>query len=87
LSRNTAKLTVASSSGAFGAALAAGGVTQGTSEKKTKSSAYWAVGAQYDLNSRYGVRLEYENFGKLGNEDDTGRAKADLFSVNAVVRF
>jgi hypothetical protein len=33
------------------------------------------------------VRLDYDNFGKFGDEAETGRAKVGMWSINAVVRF
>jgi OmpA-OmpF porin, OOP family len=85
--RNEAELTVGSVGGALGAALTAAGLGAGTSSSKTRNSLYWGLGAQYDLARNFGVRLDYDNFGKFGNEEDTGRAKVELWTLNAVVRF
>ena len=85
--KNEAELTVGSVGGPLGAALTAAGLGAGTSASKTRSSLYWGLGAQFDVARNFSVRLDYDNFGKFGNEDDTGRAKADLWTVNAVVRF
>jgi OOP family OmpA-OmpF porin len=85
--RNEANLQVGSASGALAATLRASGIVPGTSSSETKSSLYWGLGAQYDFARSFGVRLDYDNFGKFGNEADTGRAKVDMWSINAVVRF
>lgn len=53
----------------------------------------FGLGAQYDFTSAVGMRLEYENFGRVGNEADfqvgtgTGRGSLSLVSVSAVVHF
>ena len=85
--QNTAKLSVPSTSGLVGALLAAEGITPGSSTDKTQTDVYFGLGAQYDFNRNFGVRLDYDNFGKFGNEDDTGRAKVEMLSINAVYRF
>jgi OOP family OmpA-OmpF porin len=85
--QNTAKLSLDSTSGAAGALLASLGITPGSSSDKSKTDVYFGIGAQYDFNKNLGVRLDYDNFGKFGNEDDTGRAKVDMLSINAVWRF
>jgi hypothetical protein len=53
-------------------------------------------GAQYFFDGETGMRIEYENFGRVGNECNpnvtppvacTGRANAKMLSVSAVFRF
>jgi OOP family OmpA-OmpF porin len=47
-------------------------------------------GAQYFFNTDTGVRVEFENFGKVGNPSCatcTGRANAKMVSVNALFKF
>jgi OmpA-OmpF porin, OOP family len=47
-------------------------------------------GAQYFFNVDTGVRIEYENFGKVGNASCatcTGRANAGMASINAIFKF
>ena len=53
-------------------------------------------GAQYFFDGESGMRIEYENFGKVGNECNpnvtppvpcTGRANAKMFSVSAIFKF
>lgn len=59
--------------------------------KKTKTGLLWGLGAQYHFSPRIAARLDYDNYGKFGNSFDedasTGRAKADMFSLNVVVGF
>lgn len=45
------------------------------------------VGLQYDLNKSYALRAEYENYGTVGNQAASGRAKADLLSVGLTFKF
>jgi hypothetical protein len=52
-------------------------------------------GAQYFFDGENGVRIEYENFGRVGSECSanvptgtcTGRANAKMVSVNAIFKF
>jgi hypothetical protein len=53
-------------------------------------------GAQYFFDGENGMRIEYENFGKVGNECNpnvtppvpcTGRANARMLSVSAIFKF
>ena len=53
----------------------------------TKTNFYWGLGAQFDINPRFGIRLDYDNYGKVGEEFETGRAEIEALSVNAVFRF
>lgn len=45
----------------------------------------WGFGGQYDLTGSVGLRVDYNNFGRLA--DDPNGARSDLWSINAVVRF
>ena len=47
-------------------------------------------GAQYFFNVDTGVRIEFENFGRVGNAfcaTCTGRANAGMVSINAIFKF
>lgn len=48
---------------------------------------YWGLGAQFDISPRWGVRLDYDNYGEVGEEFETGRADIEQVSVNFVWRF
>jgi OOP family OmpA-OmpF porin len=75
------------------------GVTQNKSEatgsvgalsvsgSKTRTEALVGVGAQYSLTRNFGIRAEYEDFGKFGNSNDTGRTKTSLWSVGVTYSF
>jgi OOP family OmpA-OmpF porin len=83
--RNEAKLSLSSASGAVATALNAAGITG--SSKKTKNAVYLGIGGQYDINRNWGVRLDYDNFGKFGDDTNTGRAKVDMISISGAFRF
>lgn len=53
----------------------------------TKTNFLWGLGAQFDINPRWGIRLDYDNYGKVGEEFETGRAKIETLSANVVFRF
>jgi opacity protein-like surface antigen len=53
----------------------------------TKTNFLWGIGAQYDVNARFGIRLDYDNYGTVGEEFETGRAKIESLSASAVFRF
>jgi opacity protein-like surface antigen len=48
---------------------------------------YWGLGAQFDVGPRWSVRLDYDNYGEVGEEFETGRADIETVSVNFVWRF
>lgn len=62
------------------------GFVGSVNDSQSRTSLLWGVGARYDFTETFGIRTEYENYGRVGNED-TGRAKASLFSVGLDVRF
>ncbi len=74
------------------ATLAPGGLGMGAGAQgfgigampRYRSTVLWGFGGQYDWNDRVGLRVDYNNFGRL--EDQNG-ARSDLWSINAVVRF
>lgn len=53
----------------------------------TKTNFFWGLGAQFDINPRWGIRVDYDNYGKVGEEFETGRAKIESWSANALFRF
>lgn len=57
------------------------------SVSSTNLEMLWGVGASYDINRQFAVRLEYEFFNNLGDDDDTGEADVDLLSVGVVFKF
>jgi len=53
-----------------------------TAMPRYRGSVLWGFGGQYDLTDRVGLRVDYNNFGRLEDQ-----SRSDLWSVNAVVRF
>jgi OOP family OmpA-OmpF porin len=53
----------------------------------TKTNLYVGIGGQFDINPRWGVRLDYDNYGKFGEQFETGRAKIEQWSANVLYRF
>ena len=47
----------------------------------------WGAGAEYAFNSRYSLRAEYEDYGRVGNSSGTGSAKDGLWSVGLKMNF
>jgi OOP family OmpA-OmpF porin len=56
------------------------------STKSTKMKATYGAGATYKVNNAIGVRAEYENFQKLG-DDKVGKSNVHLASVGFVFTF
>ena len=48
---------------------------------------YWGLGAQFDVSPRWGIRVDYDNYGEVGDEFETGRADIEVVSVNFIWRF
>ncbi len=53
----------------------------------SKTNAFWGLGAQFDIDPRWGIRLDYDNYGKVGEEFESGRARIETLSANVVLRF
>lgn len=53
----------------------------------TKTNFFWGLGAQFDLNPRWGIRLDYDNYGEVGEQFETGRADIEQWSLNVLFRF
>jgi OOP family OmpA-OmpF porin len=61
------------------------GVAISADEKRNSPLA--GFGVQWMFWKNIGVRAEYENWGEVGNELDTGRAKLDTLNLQAVFSF
>jgi OmpA-OmpF porin, OOP family len=48
---------------------------------------YWGIGAQFDISRSWGIRLDYDNYGEVGEEFETGRADIETTSVSFIWRF
>lgn len=57
----------------------------GSALPRYRPTMLWGFGGQYDLSGSVGLRLDYNNFGRLN--DDPNGMRSDLWSINAVVRF
>jgi OmpA-OmpF porin, OOP family len=57
-----------------------------TNEKFNNTSAIIGVGAAYNFSKTFSLVGEYENFGKVYDEND-GSVKADMFSVGLRYKF
>jgi OOP family OmpA-OmpF porin len=60
--------------------------------KKSRNRLFWGIGAQYDFTPRLGLRLEYEDYGKVGAHltgtgNEPGEAKISTFNLNVVYGF
>jgi opacity protein-like surface antigen len=53
----------------------------------TKTNLFVGIGGQFDISPRWGVRLDYDNYGKFGEQFETGRAKIEQWSANVLYRF
>lgn len=52
-----------------------------------RTNFYWGLGAQFDFNPRWGMRLDYDNYGEVGEQFETGRADIETLSLSVVYRF
>ncbi len=81
---STARLTF------YNAGFAAGSASAGV--QSSEPTLLTGFGAQYFFDDENGIRIEYENFGTLGNACDsadpcTGRVNAKMASVNLIFKF
>jgi OOP family OmpA-OmpF porin len=67
------------------ATLMAPGSGIGSAFPRHRPTVLWGFGGQYDLTGSVGLRVDYNNFGRL--TDDPNGTRSDLWSINAVVRF
>jgi OOP family OmpA-OmpF porin len=72
--------------------IVAGGTDSGTL-KENKNRVFWGIGAQYDFSPKMGVRIEYEDYGKVGASfsgntgNEPGEAKISTFNANLIFSF
>jgi opacity protein-like surface antigen len=57
----------------------------GVSGNGSKTSLYYALGGEYNINQNYAVRAQYEDFGDISS--GTNPLGATAFGVSAVVKF
>jgi OOP family OmpA-OmpF porin len=54
---------------------------------KTRTDLVYGVGAEYSVTKQVALRFEFEDFGKFGNDNDTGRTKASMWSLGLGYKF
>lgn len=84
---STAKLSLANATANIAANLAAAGITAGSSDTAHATKLMYGAGVQYDFTQDFSGRVEYENFGEVGDQNDTGRATPSLISASLLFRF
>lgn len=65
---------------------------ESSSASKSRAEMLYGVGAEYNLTKQVGIRLEYEDFGKFGDQftntgGGTGRTKTSMWSLGAAYKF
>lgn len=69
------------------ASVSGAGISAGPSGTAKKTTLYYGAGVQYDFSGGISWRLEYEDFGEVGDAGSTGRVKVSLTSVSVLLRF
>jgi opacity protein-like surface antigen len=67
--------------------LGGSGLAAGSSGTASRTALYYGIGIHYDFAGGISGRLEYENFGEVGDSNNTGRVKVSLTSVSLLLRF
>jgi len=78
----TAEFSLSSATGAL-SSLAASGT--GADPSKYRMNMLWGFGGQYEFSRHLGLRMDYNS--RYADEVGYNRARTDLWSINAVVRF
>jgi opacity protein-like surface antigen len=52
-----------------------------------ESNLYWGLGLQFDINPSWGIRLDYDNYGTVGDQYESGRADIEQWSLNVLYNF
>ena len=68
-------------------AVAGGGGAAAGSADDSGSSWLYGVGASYSFTKNMAVRAEWERYGKVGDEDNTGRSDIDVWSLGIQYKF
>lgn len=64
-----------------------GGVPSSSNDKPSGTSVDFGVGAKYDFSKSVGVRVEFQRFNSIGNNDTTGKSDVDLLSASLIYSF
>lgn len=83
--KSDASAETENSSGTMTTTLAAAGVP--TSGSKSKLSTILGAGAQIDFPGNLGLRVEAEDYGYVGDQENTGRARMRMATVSLIYRF
>jgi len=67
--------------------ITAAGLTSTTREGKARTNFLWGLGAGYEFANGVELLLEYESYGQVGNNDETGRARISLVTANMLFKF
>lgn len=59
----------------------------GTSVSATSTNFAYGIGAQYSFTSNFAVRAQYEDLGKVGDNNTTGTSKVTLLTAGVVLKF
>jgi OmpA-OmpF porin, OOP family len=62
------------------------GDTQGDGTKGTDNDFFLGVGAGWNINHTFTLRLDYTHFMKVGTEDETGEANIDMVTIGFLFR-
>ncbi len=85
-----AKIGLVSSTAKFTAAGTITSPVVGTfsaDQSSSKTTAGFGIGAQFNFNKDFGLRVQYEDLGKWGDAAKTGESKVSLISGGLVYRF
>jgi len=63
------------------------GISDSQPESKTSADAMIGLGTAVHLGNHFSLRLEYQRFGAVGDEDTTGEADVDVFNAGFLLRF
>jgi opacity protein-like surface antigen len=53
----------------------------------TDTNLFWGVGLQFDISPRWGIRLDYDDYGTIGDQFESGRADIEQVSINVLFNF
>jgi OOP family OmpA-OmpF porin len=53
----------------------------------TETNLFWGLGVQFDINPRWGIRLDYDDYGTVGDQFESGRADMEQVSINVLFNF
>ena len=53
----------------------------------TEANLYWGIGLQFAINPSWGIRLDYDDYGTIGDQFESGRADVEQVSFNVVYNF